>query len=424
VSTHPSAVQDDWLRRHRWAGDLALALVLAAALLPASIGVVRDSELGQTWAAVSCAALAAMHLAVGVRSRAPVVVFAVCAVAELLLALAPMLHDPGTAAAYPAVLVPSSTAYLVAAFSLSAASRGVWPLLSLVVGVTGSLLVAARAWASRSSTADLGGGVPDLLTLAGLMLASVVAAWALGRFRRLRADQMLALVERAHRAEVDRDRRLREAAAVERARIARELHDVIAHSVSVMVRQAEGGRYVAGKDPEAAAAALGTIADTGREALNDIRSMLGVLDPDPGPASLGPAPSLDSLPELVDRVRASGQPVGLRVEGRPQPLDRSGHLAAYRLVQEALTNVVKHAGPHVRADVVLTWTEGVLRLEVTDHGSPAGATVGMAPGGRGLAGMRERLHLVGGTLRAGPADSGGFAVVGEIPTAASIQEVT
>jgi signal transduction histidine kinase len=234
---------------------------------------------------------------------------------------------------------------------------------------------------------------------------------------------MLALVERARRAEVDRDRRLREAAADERARIARELHDVIAHSVSVMVRQAEGGRFVAGKDPEAAAAALGTIADTGRGALNDIRTMLGVLDPDPGPAALGPQPSLDSLPELVERVRASGQPVGLRVEGRPQPLDRAGHLAAYRLVQEALTNVVKHAGPHVRADVVLTWTEEVLRLEVTDHGSPTRATDGMVPGGRGLVGMRERLHLVGGTLRAGPADSGGFAVVGEIPTAASNQEV-
>ncbi len=422
-SDRATAPEEDWVSRHRWAGDLVLAAVLAAVLLPASVGVVRDSALGPGWAAGLYVALAAMHVAVGLRSRAPLVVFAVCAGAELLLALGPRLHDAGTVATYPAVLVPSSAAYLVAAYSLSADSRGRWPLLSLLVGVTGSLLVAVRAWVSRSEPAEMVGGVPDLLFLTGLMVASVLAAWALGRFRRLRTDQMMALVERAHRAEVDRDRRRREAAADERARIARELHDVIAHSVSVMVRQAEGGRYVAAKDPRAAAVALATIADTGREALNDIRTMLGVLDADPGPAALGPQPMLDSLPELVERVRASGQPVGLRIEGEPQPLDRSGHLAAYRLVQEALTNVVKHAGPDVSAEVVLTWSDRALRLEVTDHGSPSRATEGMAPGGRGLVGMRERLHLVGGTLSAGPAESGGFAVVGEIPTVASVQEV-
>jgi signal transduction histidine kinase len=333
-----------------------------------------------------------------------------------LLALAPRLHDPGTTATYPAVLVPSSATYLVAAYSLSAVGRGPWPLLSLLVGVTGSLLVAVRAWASGSAPAEMVGGVGDLLLLTGLMLASVLAAWALGRFRRLRADQMVALVERARRAEVDRDRRQREVAADERARIARELHDVIAHSVTVMVRQAEGGRFVAAKDPQAAASALSAIADTGREALSDIRTMLGVLDPDPGRASFGPQPTLENLPELIERVRASGQPVRIRVEGEPQPLERSGHLAAYRLVQEALTNVAKHAGPHVQADVVLTWSDRVLRLEVTDQGAPSPATEGMSAGGRGLAGMRERLQLVGGTLNAGPAESGGFAVVGEIPT--------
>ncbi|MGL5908700.1 MAG: sensor histidine kinase, partial [Phycicoccus sp.] len=255
--------------------------------------------------------------------------------------------------------------------------------------------------------------------LTGLLLASVVAAWALGRFRRLRAEQLVALAERAARAERDRDLRQREAAAPERARIARELHDVIAHSVSVMVRQAEGGRYVATRDPGAAAAVLGTIADTGREALTDIRSMLGVLDSGPDRPAEGPQPTVADLSDLVDRLRAAGQPVRLRVDGEPQPLDAAAHLAAYRLVQEALTNVVKHAGGHVGAEVTLTWTPEALRVSVTDDGAPRPATAALPRSGRGLVGMGERLRLVGGTLTAGPGDRGGFVAAGEIPTTAA-----
>jgi signal transduction histidine kinase len=416
VSIHAAGRRaQDWVREHRWVGDVALAVVLALAFMPASVGLVGESDLGTAWAVALYVALAAMHVALCFRSRAPVVVFGVAATAELLLALAPYLREAGTAATYPAVLVPSSLAYLVAAYSVSAIARAPWPLLSLAVGVVGSLLVAVRAWLSESAPA-LAGSTSDLLFLTGLLLAAVVAAWALGRYRRLRAEQMAALVERARRAEADRERSQLAAAAEERARIARELHDVIAHSVSVMVRQAEGGRFVAAKNPEAAATALATIADTGREALTDIRTMLGVLDGGSGPAARGPQPTVDTIPELVERLRASGQPVELRVAGEPRPLDRAAHLAAYRLVQEALTNVVKHAGPDVPAEVTLTWDAGALRLEVTDQGAPFRATGGMAPGGRGLVGMRERVQLVGGTVRIGPAESGGFAVVGEIPT--------
>jgi signal transduction histidine kinase len=408
-----------WLRRHPWVGELAFAVALAAAVLPVSVGMIRDGGVGPGWTVSLCAALGAMHAGLCFRVRAPVIAFAVAAAAELLLATAPYLTDPDTAATYPAVLLPSSTAYLVAAYSLSVAGRGAWPVLSLLVGVAGSLIVTVRVWLSGSAPALTAGDSSDLLFLTGLLLAMVVAAWALGRFRRLRTEQMVALLERARRAESDRDRSQREAAADERGRIARELHDVIAHSVSVMVRQAEGGRFVAAKDPEAAAATLATIADTGREALNDIRTMLGVLDAESGPAERGPQPTVESVPELVERLRASGQPVRLRVEGEPQPLDRSAHLAAYRLVQEALTNVVKHAGPDVETEVVLAWDADRLQVRVTDQGAPFRATDGMAPGGRGLVGMRERVQLVGGTLSVGPARSGGFAVHGEIPTAAA-----
>ncbi|MGL5850564.1 MAG: sensor histidine kinase [Phycicoccus sp.] len=406
---------DAWLRGASWHSDVPFALLLAAVLLPSSLQVARAGGLGTGWAVVIPAAVGLQLLAVAFRRRAPVAVFVTCALGELVLALAPHLRDPQTDAVYPAVLLPSSLTYLVAAYSVSSAGRGPWPALSLLVGGVGSLVVVLRA----ASGTTLARGAGDVLLLSGLLLASVVAAWALGRFRRLRAEQLVALAERAARAERDRDLRQREAAATERARIARELHDVIAHSVSVMVRQAEGGRYVATRDPGAAAAVLGTIADTGRAALTDIRSMLGVLDSDPDRPAEGPQPTVADLSDLVDRLRAAGQPVRLRVDGEPQPLDAAAHLAAYRLVQEALTNVVKHAGGHVGAEVTLTWTPEALRVSVTDDGAPRPATAALPRSGRGLVGMGERLRLVGGTLTAGPGDRGGFVAAGEIPTTAA-----
>ncbi len=382
-----------------------------------SAAAVSASDLGRAWTVVLYAALVVLHLAVFGRRVATLPVFTICAAAELVVALAPTLHDSSRDAVYPAILLPSSVAYLVAAYTLSAWGRDRWPSVSLGVGLAGALVAVVRAWTSRTEPGVMVNGTSDLLALTGLASAFVVAAWALGRSRRLRTEQLAALAERARVADADRERREREVVAEERARIARELHDVIAHSVSVMVRQAEGGRYVAATDPAAASGALAAIAETGREALTDIRVMLGVLDPEHGPASLGPQPRVEDVTELVERVRASGQPVRMRVEGDAQPLDRAAHLAAYRLVQEALTNVVKHAGPHTEVEVVLTWGDRLLELTVADSGggTPAGPHEGS---GRGLLGMRERLELVGGTLQAGPA-AGGFTVVGKVPTTAA-----
>ena len=413
---------DAWARRRPEVGDLLLALLLAGVLAPVSVAMVRDAGLDGGAAVVLWCLIGTLHLAVAFRRRAPVPAFGVLAAAELGLAVAPFLtasDEPG--ASYPAVLLPSSLAYLVGAYSVSAYGRGRWPSVSLVVGLLGALLVTVRVATDPGPTTALGGdGSGGLLLLAAAVLGAVVAAWALGRFSRVRADQLAALAERARRAEADREQRDRQAAAEERARIARELHDVVAHSVTVMVRQAEGGRYVAAKDPAAAATVLGRIAETGRTALTDMRSLLGVLDgagrsSGDSQAGTDPQPTLDDLPDLVRRIRASGQPVHLRIEGEPQPMDRAAHLAAYRLVQEALTNVVKHAGPDVEAEGVLTWSPGALRLQVTDRGTPPRATDVLPVGGRGLTGMRERLHLVGGRLSVGPADAGGFAVTGEIP---------
>ena len=411
---------DAWVRRSPWLTDLLLALALAGLVAPVSITMVAAAGLDRGWTIAVWCLLAALHVAVVFRRSRPVPAFLVLAAAELGLALAPFLSGADApATSYPAVLLPSSLAYLVGAYSVSAYGRHRWPSLSLLVGLVGGLLVTVRVATVPGPTTALGSdGAGELLLLAVAVLGAVMAAWALGRFRRVRADQLAALAERARRAEADRERRDQQAAADERARIARELHDVVAHSVTVMVRQAEGGRYVAAKYPAAAATVLATIADTGRTALTDMRSLLGVLDPGDGPAVADPQPTIDDLPELVRKIRASGQPVTLRIDGDPRPMDRAAHLAAYRLVQEALTNVVKHAGPDVEAEVVLTWDRQALRLQVTDRGTPPRATDGAPAGGRGLTGMRERLHLVGGRLSVGPAESGGFAVVGEIPTAA------
>lgn len=409
-----------WARRP-WVGDAALAAALAGLFVTPSVGLLRDSGAGTGWTVVLLSGVVVLHVAVAFRRAAPVLVFAVLAGTELVLALAPILSDPDAPGTdYSAVLLPSSLSYLVGAYTVSAHARRPWPLLSLLVGVVGALLVTARvATASGSAGAAQDDTVGELLLVASALLAAVAAAWALGRYRRLRAEQFATLAERVRRAEADREQRDRQAAADERARIARELHDVVAHSVSVIVRLAEGGRYVSGKDPAAAAAALSTIAETGREALTDMRSLLGVLDVGTSTEAAEPQPTVDDLPDLVQRVRASGQRVRLSVDGEPQPLERTAHLAAYRLVQEALTNVVKHAGPGVEAEVRLSWGREALRLRVSDRGASPRATDGSVPGGRGLVGMQERLQLIGGRLHVGPADAGGFQVEGEIPTAAA-----
>jgi signal transduction histidine kinase len=203
----------------------------------------------------------------------------------------------------------------------------------------------------------------------------------------------------------------------ERARIAREMHDVVAHSLSVIVSQAQGGAYVAGSQPERAARALETIAETGREALADMRGLLGVLRADPdaaAPAPEDPQPGLADLPELVARVRAAGLPVELTETGTPRRLGAATGLAAYRLVQESLTNTLKHGGPAARAEVRLQWTDEELAVTVTDDGDGPAST---GAGGQGLVGMRERAAVVGGRAEAGPRPGGGFAVTARFPAA-------
>jgi signal transduction histidine kinase len=217
--------------------------------------------------------------------------------------------------------------------------------------------------------------------------------------------------ERAFRAEREREERARSAVAEERARIARELHDVVGHSVSVMTVQASGVRRLLRPDQEREREALLIVERTGREALAEMRRMVGVLRrPEEAPA-LAPQPSLDHLNRLVDQAREAGLPVELRIEGEASQLPAGVDLTAYRLVQEGLTNVVKHAQA-TRAEVLVNYGDGYLEVTVRDDGQGVGNGDG---GGHGLVGMRERVSVYGGELDAGPQTGGGYRLRAKLP---------
>jgi signal transduction histidine kinase len=236
-------------------------------------------------------------------------------------------------------------------------------------------------------------------------------AGGLGAFARQRSLRLSAVEDRAAALEGELEREAELAAAEERARIARELHDVVAHGLSLMVVQAEAAEEMLTRSPEAAALPLHRVQDTGRQALAEMRRLLGVLRTTDGEhPSTVPQPSLRRIPELVRESSDLGLPVGLVVHGERVDLAPGRELAAFRIVQEALTNVRRHAGAR-SACVALTWSPTALRIEVTDDGRGRTGT----HAGHGLVGMRERAALYGGTLDVGPGPDGGFRVTAVLP---------
>ncbi len=389
----PLARWSDRLRRHPFAVDavIAGAVWFLTVLLPVDSyfynGRVEAFLIGTL-----------MVGALAWRRRAPVPAAAGVVAAGLLeLAIAPEFLFANVA-----VLM---MIYALAAYAPRWASQA-----GVALGLFGALLAGARFFGYGTNF------MPTSLAIA----VSVVAAWALGNLRRARVQQLASLQERAQLLELERDQEMRLAAATERARIARELHDVVAHSLSVVIAQADGGRYAGKADPAAATDALEAIAATGRQALTDMRSLLGVLR-EGGGEEYAPQPDVAAIPALVEDVRASGLDVDLIVEGEAQPLAAGPQLAAYRIVQESLTNVLKHAGPASRAWVRLQWRPDALELSVLDDGRGASAALTSDNGtsadgkGQGLRGMRERAQLHGGKLEAGPRHGGGFGVHAALP---------
>jgi signal transduction histidine kinase len=319
-----------------------------------------------------------------------------------------------------ALIVEAATAvHLIAVNSPPAA-------FALVVAIYSVALYCDRRTSLRMALAT--GGINSVLVLLvtlitgreivhNLVFVIVLAAgaWALGDNVRTRRAYLASLEERAARLEGEREERDRRAVLDERARIARELHDVVAHHVSAIAVQAGAAEEAALENPQRAREALGFIQGLSREALSEMRALVGVLATGDDAAALAPQPGLDQVERLVDQVRAAGVAVDLTVEGTRRRLPETLDVTAYRIVQEALTNTLKHAGS-ARATVTVRFSDDTLELDVSDDGRGARPRATVADGGRGLMGMRERVALFHGRLSAGPVDGGGFRVHAWLPT--------
>ncbi|WP_024757202.1 sensor histidine kinase [Streptomyces exfoliatus] len=304
-------------------------------------------------------------------------------------------------------LLPSLLAFPVAVHAYCAHGDRHAPVVALTVGVLGAGAVTAGSATGYGARLQLPAGY-----LFGFLLAIVLVSGSLGLYRRMQLAYTAELEEGALRAETEREERARLAALDERARIAREMHDLMAHSLSVIVSQARGGRFAARSDPARALEVLCAIEDEGRQVLTDMRGLLGILRNEKGESSFGPQPGLNNLPELLDRVRSSGLPVDWQQDGEPYRLDHTAELAIYRMVQEALTNTLKHAGPVTRSEVRFGWSQEGLEVVVRDDGRGPGASDGA---GQGLNGMRQRLAIVSGSLHVGPGPVRGFQLTARLP---------
>jgi signal transduction histidine kinase len=309
-----------------------------------------------------------------------------------------------------AVVMAATVAYLLAGYPYGPVFLSlVVAFFSAVVGGhrTGAWVVAGIGYAGYLALSSLPGGEPA----PSWQHASLIAAWLL-------AVLAVAEVVRARResfAEAARTRaeEARRKAGEERLRIARELHDVLAHNISLINVQAGVALHLIDEQPDQARTALAAIKQASKEALGELRSVLDILRHGDEGAPRAPAPGLAQLDELVARASAAGIPVRTTVSGTPQALPAGVDLAAYRIVQEALTNVVRHAGP-ARAAVTLSYADDGLTVQVDDDGRAA-TPASPATGGRGIAGMRERVAALGGRLEAGPRPEGGFRVLAWLP---------
>ena len=277
--------------------------------------------------------------------------------------------------------------------------RAAWIGLAASVAVVGAASVIAAAIARDQNAVTAAGNFGQVVFL----LIVVLVAINVGNRRRY----VVALLDRAAQLARERDQRTRLAVADERARIAREMHDIVSHGLTVMVTLADGSAATTSADPERAAVAMRQVAETGRQALTDMRRMLGLLD-DGLPGALGPQPGVADLVELVERFRTAGLAVTFSSEGAP-PADPAEQLTVYRLVQESLTNALRHSAIPAAATVVVVYGPSEVVVSVANDGPLVAAPT---PGsGRGTVGMRERVALYGGTIESGPRPGGGWSVV-------------
>jgi signal transduction histidine kinase len=388
----------DWLRAHPLVVDSMLALLVVALGLSV-LGVGRvPVPTGLLFIVALCAPVA-------VRRRYPVGAFVTVIIVgglEVLLLPRPFGSD---------------VAVIVLLYTLAAYRPRRISLAALAICLAGSAAAIAK-WAPQHT-------IDSMYTLgatAAVFAGPALLAWLLGDSMQWRRGYYRGLEERAARLERERDAQAQIAAAAERARIARELHDVVAHNVSVMVVQADGAAFALETSPEKTRQALTAISRTGRQALAEMRGLLGVLrSADDHSAELAPQPGVEQLAGLLEQTRAAGVPVSFTVEGVPRPMPPGAALTAYRIVQESLTNARKHGGLAVTAAVTLRFCEEQLVIKVTDDGRRPAAGEGRAHRaggdglGHGLIGMRQRVEVYGGTVTAGPQPGGGWRVTATLP---------
>jgi signal transduction histidine kinase len=408
-----------WLQRHPKLIDSLPAIVL----LLTGLGTVLAQDGGTALKRMLVVPLVvAIAVPLVFRRRWPLAVFAVASSAAFLGFFAGKL-----------AFNPVDSAFLIYLYTVAAYRPRRWSIPAMLLTITGALiqLQVVRAYDDNSCDrlplddqskchADpaLYNVDPHFdwgtFAIVAILVSGLIALfWVMGDSMRYRREYYVRLEDRAERLERERDAQAQIAAAAERARIARELHDVVAHNVSVMVVQADGATYALDQDPEAARKALLAISQTGRTALTEMRRMLGVLRSADDAGNYAPQPGIEQLGDLLEQVRSTGLPVTLTVEGVPWEMPTGLALAVYRIVQESLTNTRKHGGPEVRASVGLTYTDDCLLLRIVDNGRGAGApTDGM---GHGLVGMRERVALHGGRFTAGRGRGSGFEVTADFP---------
>ncbi|OCI32547.1 sensor histidine kinase [Oerskovia enterophila] len=444
-----------WWERHRFAVDLTSTAVVALVFIPFALAYGTNVTGGSTLSTLFTIGMLAPLPWRRVRPVASAVTVYAVALVHLLVGI---------------VFLPSDFLLLISLFSVTVYGPRWAHRTAMISSAAGSLVLGLRLAVNASSTAEAAGVLVFTAMFTTMMF---LAVWAFGLVRRSRRETINALVDRAERLEVERDQQAQIATAAERSRIAREMHDIVAHSLSVIIAQADGGRYAGAADPAAATRALATVSDTGRAALADMRRLLGVLRTDDRdavagsghPAQLTHAPGLNNRPRqvldearvtwatagtatgqttgartsspttgavptatgsvrrveltpqpdsadlesLVSQVRDSGMRISLVRMGTPRPLPPGAGLTVYRVCQEALTNILKHAGPDPTVTVVVTWGVDSLQLAVDDDGRGASADGTHSPG-YGLLGMRERAVIFGGAVTTGPRPGGGFRV--------------
>jgi signal transduction histidine kinase len=380
-------------RRFQTAGDGVLAFVLAGTSVGAVLAGDHVSWGHAYWVSIPLAL--ASSVPVAWRARSPMLAAVVVLVANALCAYAAAPHQ----AAFQPFIALTLVFYSVGS---QYEGRLVAPI---ALAVAAAPLFAVAVVHGQSA----GNAVPNYIWL--------TAAWFVGRTIRSWREKSASLERANHELAAQRELQAQAAVAVERGRIARELHDVVAHNVSMMVVQAGAAARILEGDQKDVSAALDAIAHTGRQTVDEMRTLLGVLRHQDDRAALKPQPGLADLAQLVDGVRAAGLPVSLSIEGTPRELPQAADLSAYRIVQEALTNSLKHAGP-ASADVVVRYEPGEVSLEIRDTGTGR-ARAANGTSGHGLVGMRERVAMFGGELDASPQPGGGFTVRARLPVASS-----